>query len=109
MKVVIVAKTRMGSSACAGGLTFNGRSLRLIAADRETNDHFNMDYQVGEVWEVETRKESEIVPPHVENVVVTRKSRSGTIMNITEFIEQQMPPNPGGVDVLFNGWCAVHL
>ena len=49
MKVVIVAKTRMGSGACIGGLGFDGRSMRLIASDRETNDHFNMDYQVGEV------------------------------------------------------------
>jgi ATP-dependent DNA helicase RecQ len=103
MKVVIVAKTRMGSGACVGGLTFDGRSLRLDAADRETDDHFNMDFQVGEVWNVETRAEAEIVPPHVENVTVVRKSRSGTITKITEFIEGHMPPVSGGVGVLFDG------
>ena len=66
MKVVIVAKTRMGSGACVGALTFDGRSLRLIAADQDLNDHFNMDYQVGEVWEIETRPDREIIPPHFE-------------------------------------------
>ncbi|MFH1634804.1 MAG: DNA helicase RecQ [Chloroflexota bacterium] len=103
MKVVIVAKTRMGSGACIGGLTFDGRSLRLIAADRATNDHFNQEYQVGEVWKIETRPDPEIIPPHVENVIVTSKHRLGPIMQIEEFIEQQMPPVAGGVEAILEG------
>ena len=31
MKVLIVAKTRQGGGACIGGITFEGRSVRLIA------------------------------------------------------------------------------
>jgi len=103
MKVVIVAKTRMGGGACVGGLTFDGRSLRLIASDRETNDHFNLDYQVGEVWEIETRPDPEIIPPHVENVLVAAKRRLGTMMKIESFIEQHMPPVCGGAEALFEG------
>ena len=103
MKVVIVAKTRMGSGACVGGLTFDGRSLRLIAADRETNDRFNMEYQVGEVWEIEANEDPDIIPPHIENVIVTRKRRLGPVNQITRFIEQQLPPLFGGVEVLFDG------
>ena len=53
MKVVIVAKTRMGSGACVGGLTFDGRSVRLIAADADTNDQFNLEYNIGDVWDVD--------------------------------------------------------
>jgi ATP-dependent DNA helicase RecQ len=103
MKVVIVAKTRMGSGACVGGLTFEGRSLRLIAADRETNDRFNMEFQVGEVWEIEANEDPDIIPPHIENVIVTRKHRLGLVNQITMFIEQQMSPLFGGVEVLFGG------
>jgi len=103
MNVVIVAKTRMGSGACVGAISFNGQSLRLIANDRETNDQFNMEYQVGDVWDIETREDPEIVPPHTENVIVERKSRVGTIMQITEFVDLQMPPVAGGPDVLFDG------
>ena len=33
MKVLIVAKTRQGSGACIGGITFEGQSVRLIAAN----------------------------------------------------------------------------
>lgn len=103
MKVVIVAKTRMGGGACVGGLTFDGRSLRLIAADRETNEHFNLDYQVGEVWEIETGPDPEIIPPHVENVLVAGKRRLGTMSKIETFIERQMPPVCGGVEAVFEG------
>jgi ATP-dependent DNA helicase RecQ len=103
MKVVIVAKTRMGSGACVGALTFDSRSLRLIAADWETNDQFNMDYQVGEVWEIETRPDPEIIPPHIENVIVTHKRRLGPITEIDTFIKQQMPPVSGGAELIFEG------
>ncbi len=103
MKVVIVAKTRMGSGACIGALTFEGKSLRLIAADRETNEHFNTEYEVGDVWEIETTADTHIVPPHVENVVVTKKQLKGKITEIEKFIEEQMPPVRGGIDVIFGG------
>ena len=103
MKVVIVAKTRMGSGACVGGLTFDGRSLRLLAADRETNENFNMEYQVGDVWEIEICEDKQIIPPHNENVIVQHKSYSGTIMRMEKFVEQHMPPTRGGLEVIFDG------
>jgi ATP-dependent DNA helicase RecQ len=103
MKVVVVAKTRMGSGACVGALSFEGRSLRLVAADRDTNDHFNMDYQVGEVWEIESNEDAGIIPPHVENVVVYSKRYIAPMVEIHKFIEAQMPPIPGEVEVIFNG------
>ena len=103
MKIVIVAKTRMGSSACIGALTFDGRSLRLIAADADTNEHFNLDYAVGEVWEVETIPDPNIVPPHVENVIVTKKRRLAPLDGMEQLIEHQFPPLSGGVEVLYEG------
>ena len=73
MKVVIVAKTRMGSGACIGGLTFDGRSVRLIASDAGTNDQFNKEYEIGDVWDVDFAPEANIIPPHVENIIVHQK------------------------------------
>jgi ATP-dependent DNA helicase RecQ len=103
MKAVIVAKTRMGSAACVGALTFESQSLRLIAADRETNDHFNMEYQVGEVWEIETLPDPDLTPPHIENVIVTGKRRMGLITSPEKFIEAHMPPTTGGTESIFEG------
>ena len=103
MNVVIVAKTRMGRGACIGGITFDGRSVRLVAADADNADNFNMAYEVGDVWEVRWIPEQEVVPPHVENVIVTEKRRLPPIDDVTAFAEKQMPPQEGGIDVLYEG------
>ena len=103
MKVVIVAKTRMGGGACVGALTFEGRSLRLIAADRQWNEHFNLEYNVGDVWDVDCTEPDSITPPHVENVVVHGKRQLPPIEDVAAFAAHHMPPGEGGVDVLFDG------
>ena len=38
MKTLIVAKTRRGSGACIGAISFSGKSLRLEVADAATNE-----------------------------------------------------------------------
>ncbi len=103
MKVLIVAKTRQGSGACIGGITFEGRSVRLIAADAATNEHAGTEYQVGEVWEVDAVPAEHVIPPHVENVSVRSKRRLGLMTDPVPFIEQHMPPKTGGVDLLYEG------
>ena len=103
MKAVIVAKTRMSRGACIGALTFDGQSMRLIAEDRESNEQFNQEYQVGDVWDIDTVEDHEIIAPHIENVIVTQKQYLAPISGIIDFIETQMPPVSGGVDVLFDG------
>ncbi len=103
MKVVIVAKTRMGSGACVGGITFDGRSVRLIAPDCTTNDHFNMEYSVGDVWDLDWSPDPQSLAPHIENILVHGKSKLPPIDDLTAFIETQMKPLNGSVDLLFNG------
>ncbi|HIP71165.1 MAG TPA: DNA helicase RecQ, partial [Anaerolineae bacterium] len=103
MKVVIVAKTRMGSGACIGAVTFDGRSLRLIAPDAAANNHFNMEYNVGDVWEIEAEPDPNIIPPHTENVIVRGKRKLPPVDDITAFIEYQMPPKEGGLEALYEG------
>lgn len=102
MKVVIVAKTRMGSGACIGAITFDGRSVRLVAGDGG-NEKANMAYEVGDVWEVAWEPDEAIIAPHVENVIVTEKRRLPPIDDVVRFAEEQMPPQEGGVDVLYEG------
>jgi ATP-dependent DNA helicase RecQ len=103
LKVVIVAKTRMGGGACVGAVTFDGRSLRLIAADQDWNDQFNLEYNVGDVWDVDCDPPGALIPPHVENVVVRAKRKLPRIDNVVAVIEQQMPPRQGGLELLFDG------
>ncbi len=103
MKVLIVAKTRQGGGACIGGITFEGRSVRLIAADAQFNEHAGLEYNVGEVWEVEGAAPAQLIPPHVENIVVQRKRRLGPMNSPERFIERHMPPRAGGPETLYEG------
>ena len=103
MKILIVAKTRQGSGACIGGITFEGQSVRLIAADAATNERAGLEYQVGEVWEVDAAPAEHVTPPHVENIIVRSKRRCGTMPGCVSFIEQHMPPKIGGPELLFEG------
>ncbi len=103
MNVVIVAKTRMGSGACVGGITADGRSVRLVASDAAFNEHFNLDYHVGELWEIEADEPGELVAPHVENVLVRRKRRLGPVDDLAAHIERHMPIHQGGPETLYDG------
>ena len=103
MKVLIVAKTRMGGGACIGGITQDGESVRLIAADMDAHDGAGLEYEVGDVWEVEATPAPDIIPPHVENVIVHRKRRLPLLRDAIAIIEQFMPPKVGGPEGLYEG------
>jgi ATP-dependent DNA helicase RecQ len=103
MKVLIVAKTRQGSGACIGAITFEGQSVRLIAADAEWNEKAGMEYEVGEVWELEAAPAKKVIPPHVENVIVRSKRRLPPLNGKNQFIRRHMPPVRGGPGVLYEG------
>ena len=93
MKVVIVAKTHMRGGACIGAISMDGQSVRLIAHNMASNEHFNLQYQVGDVWEVEADPPTDLKPPHVENIVVRGKHflQAVSMDRVTRFIEQVMP------------------
>jgi ATP-dependent DNA helicase RecQ len=103
MKVLIVAKTRRGKGACIGGITFQGESVRLIAANAATDEQAGMAYHVGDVWEVEAEPEAHPIPPHVENVTVFGKRRCPPHPDPVALIRRYMPPRRGGPEVLYGG------
>ena len=105
MKVLIVAKTRRGVGACVGGITETGESVRLIAHDAAHNERAGLEYEVGEVWEVEAKPDPDIIPPHVENAIVFRATRLRHSNKVTDTISRFMPPATGGPEQLFDGYA----
>ncbi len=103
MRVVIVARTRRGAGACVGGITRDGRSVRLVAADADRNDRAGLEYQVGEVWEIEAAPDPGIVPPHIENIIVQVARRLKRVDDLEAIIRRFMPPVCGGPERLFDG------
>lgn len=108
MRVVIVAKTRQGGSACIGGITLDGRSVRLIAAEAASNERANLVYRVGDVWEIEAEPAPEVTPPHVENVVVRARKPLPRLAGLIPFVERTMPPHVGSWEGLYEGMLESH-
>ncbi len=98
MRVLIVAKTRMGSGACIGGITETRKSVRLVPLNDDPRDGANREYKVGDIWEITGNPETSLTPPHNENFVVHSKSllyRTENIRELISAIELLMPPKVG--------------
>jgi hypothetical protein len=103
MKVLIVAKTRRGAGACVGAISQSGNSVRLIAHNAAHNERAGLEYEVGQVWEVESQPDPDIIPPHIENVIVYQAKLVRNTNKVTDTIARFMPPVTGGPEQLFDG------
>ena len=106
MRVLIVAKTRMGKGACIGAITEKGESVRLAPFNADPHDGANREYEVGDIWEITGELETPLIPPHNENFVVHKKSRLHTTENTKDLvsaIELLMPPKVGDPRKLYEG------
>ena len=106
MRVLIVAKTRMGGGACIGAITEKGESVRLIPFNADPHDGANREYEVGDIWEITAEPETSLIPPHNENIIVREKQRlhsTKDMKDLVSAIELLMPPKTGHPRVLYEG------
>ena len=106
MRVLIVAKTRMGAGACIGAITEKGESVRLVPYNADPHDGANNEYNVGDIWKISAEPETSLIPPHNENIVVHKKSRihrTKDTRDLISAIELLMPPKPGDPRQLYEG------
>lgn len=103
MKVLIVARTRMGSSGrCIGGISHDGKSVRLLTA---TGQHYDIGcpFQIGQVWELSYTPSTNLVAPHVEDVLVTAASFVSVEQNLLAHLRSRVTPWTGPIDQVFGG------
>jgi hypothetical protein len=103
MNVLIVARTKMGtSSRCIGGISDDGHSVRLL-----TNAGGNWDtsapFQIGHVWDIAFTAMAAPTPPHTEDVVICGYNYVRTEPNLLAHLLTRIVPWRGGIDQLFNG------
>lgn len=104
--VLILSKTKMNhNQVCIGGLTLNGRYVRLID-ENGNNQPDNTDLAPRQVWEIEFNDRQNNIPPHVEDVIVVDRTRKGILredITIKDFIEKrEIPIWRGHPDNLFD-------
>ena len=105
MKVLIVAKTRMGGGACIGAITEQGESVRLVPFDADPHDGANLEYNVGNIWEISSEPATSLIPPHNENIVVYEKEHLLSVRELVSAIELLMPSRSGGQTRFMEGCC----
>jgi len=104
--VLILSKTKMNhSQVCIGGLTLNGRYIRLID-EHGNNQPENTDLAPKQVWEIEFVERQNNIPPHVEDVIVLNRIKKGILkedITIKDFIDKrEIPIWRGHPDNLFD-------
>lgn len=111
-KILVVAKTWMKSGICVGGLTASSnRNVRLIPEDRQDQRNCAQDteFEVGQVWDVDFYNSTNIDPPHMEDIIVTRASYKGKVASLQRTLIQRVQPWEGGVNTLFDKNLTISL
>ncbi|MFW7269260.1 dual OB domain-containing protein [Gluconacetobacter sp. Hr-1-5] len=102
MNVLIVGKTKMsGNFRCIGGLLPNGKSVRLIKPHGQWDTSSKFD--IGDIWDIEFTQITELVAPHTEDVMVTKRSYVKDQEQLTQRILSSITPWRGGIDQVFGG------
>jgi hypothetical protein len=86
MEVLIVAKTHMKNGACIGALDLSTKKNIRLLNDNDQNQPKDTDFEIGQVWDLEYHVRQTIIPPHVEDVIVTRKTFLRKQKNLNLFL-----------------------
>ncbi|MEZ8794568.1 hypothetical protein AB6D86_22100 [Vibrio splendidus] len=101
-KVVITSKTRMSQGYCVGGYDVsNSKYIRLLTREGR-NQGYDTQFEVGELWRLSYTLRQNVVPPHVEDVLVTKQAYIKRIEDLSNFIQNRVSPYSGGIAGLFD-------
>lgn len=102
-EVLVVARTRMTSGACIGGIVRrDGRSVRLLDSE---GYHFptDVDLEVGRVYNMTLSKCKGLAAPHLEDVRVMAHGDGQAVNDLADEIKKHATPAVGGPEFLFDG------
>ncbi|HBK05483.1 MAG TPA: hypothetical protein DDZ81_06405 [Acetobacteraceae bacterium] len=91
-----------GSSRCIGGISHDGRSIRLLN-HHGANWDTSAPFQIGQIWDMAFTPAQTLVSPHTEDVLVTRYQFVGTQANLQAHLLTRGPPWQGSINQVFGG------
>jgi hypothetical protein len=104
-KVLIVAKTHMGSGkACVGGLSLRTYKSVRLRLPGDNNHPYNTPYEVGQIWTMDLRPVPHLTPPHIEDMIFTNHNYITSHPNMRGKLLQHVQPWKGGLTQLFDGY-----
>lgn len=103
MNVLIVAKTRMSSGYCVGGLVLeNNRSVRLLPVNGH-NQPRSTQFEVGQIWDLSLQKVNDAKSPHTEDVRVLNQRYMRSVSNLSELLQGRVKIFSSTPHELFDG------
>ena len=104
MATLIVSRTRMhGNHVCIGGFDLAAqRSIRLLNM-QGYNQTQDSTYQIGEIWDLTYQTRFQCEAPHLEDVLVLRAVRQGSVPDLPGFIRANCPIIAGPLADTFGG------
>ena len=103
MKVLIVSRTRMGETVrCIGGLASDGTSVRLLTPSGKNHDT-SSPLLVGQLWDLTYSPKSQLIAPHVEDVLVSTQRFMDVEIKPKQYILERVFPWKGSIDKIFDG------
>ncbi len=97
----------MNNAACVSGLTINTNKIIRLLRSNGYNQQVNTPFDVGQVWELDFHPSSKIIPPHVEDVIVTRERFIGQYTNLYSILIERIQPWQGGPNQLYDGLLVI--
>ena len=86
MEIIIISKTHKGQAACVGGMIVVNKQFVRILNQGKRDQPANTDFNIGDIWEVEFTKANNIIPPHIEDIIILYKRFSRRVGNVSDFI-----------------------
>lgn len=107
-RVLIVAKTHLGpEKACVSGLTRQtNKSVRLLTRNG-SHQPADTPFEVGQVWEIESRRATHTTPPHVEDVRVFGEKYVGQQPDMRKTLLNRVHPWSGELCQLYDGLLVI--
>jgi hypothetical protein len=94
----------MGSRVCVGGLTRDAiQNVRLLPATGDHSHPAEAPYSIGDIWELTLRRPDEVVPPHIEDMLVEGARRLGVQTRLHDWLSRSVVPWVGDATILFDG------
>lgn len=69
MEVLIVSKTRMNMGVCVGGITLDGRFVRLLDEGGQ-NQPNNCPFEINQIYEITFKERRNLIAPHTEDILL---------------------------------------
>ena len=103
MEVLIVAKTHMNKGSCVGAYSFDKAENYRLLTDTGGKLPENIEYEVGDIWEISFERRLDITKPHVEDVLVKTKKFVRRQTGLESFLMQTVPIWEGNPHNIFQG------